>query len=226
MSCLSDLLHSTSLSLPHYLLSRVSHSFPCARKLYPLCFVPHVPRCLWQEGYIVCVPHVHRYLWARPGEWESLCPDVRPLILSKLSLRDLASAAPTCREFQRENRSRLAEEWARLIAVGEQTYGKTVFSAFVQAVRQLMASKDALPGLSPTGCNILYVNAAGDTALLTCAEVYHREYAQGDVRRGSIELYHCPSPRMFARLWREIPGGRRVAGIFQFCSTMGREGWI
>jgi hypothetical protein len=145
-----------------------------------------------------------------PGDWEALCADVRPIILNKLPLRDLASAASTCREFQGAFRSRLVEEWARLISVGEETYGKHRLSSFAKAVGQLMVSRDGYPGLSPEAHNMLVINAAGEAELLTRGQLQERQRVGQDVLVSYIHLYHRPSPRMFARLWRVLPGGGRV----------------
>jgi hypothetical protein len=135
---------------------------------------------------------------ARPGDWEALCADVRPIILSDLSLRELAYAAPTCHEFQRENRSRLVEEWARLISVGQKTYGKATFSSFVKAMRQLTVSRDGFPGLSRG--NHLIINAAGETELMSSEEMRQREQADKDEPFGWIEQFAHPRPVTYAHL--------------------------
>jgi hypothetical protein len=75
---------------------------------------------------------------SRADHWEFLCPDVRGLVLRKLSLHDLACAAATSREFKEVYKTRLTEEQAALISVGEVTFGKDMFWAFVGAFQQAM----------------------------------------------------------------------------------------
>jgi hypothetical protein len=109
-------------------------------------------------------------LEAPPGQWDDLCADVRPLILGSLSLRGLASAAPTCREFRQAFLARMQEERARLISVGEELYGKKVFTGFVKAFRRLLRRDfDAYPGFC-CGDNILLINADGEAAVVTGEE--------------------------------------------------------
>jgi hypothetical protein len=79
--------------------------------------------------------------------WETLCSDVRPLILGKLNLRDLARAAGTCREFQQTCHSHAAEECAALIAAREEADGKLFFPKFVAALRRAMFGFRPSPGL-------------------------------------------------------------------------------
>jgi hypothetical protein len=59
---------------------------------------------------------------ALPGEWESLCDDVRRVIVGKLPLPDIAFAGSTCQEFQSAFQAKLTQEAADLISIGEQTF--------------------------------------------------------------------------------------------------------
>jgi hypothetical protein len=72
--------------------------------------------------------------------WETLCPDVRLIILSKVSLRALARVGTLGREFQE---AYLAREQAALIATGEEAFGKDLFDTFVMTLQRAMC------GLSP-----------------------------------------------------------------------------
>ncbi len=79
--------------------------------------------------------------------WETLCCDVRPLILGKLNLRDLARAAGTCREFHGACHNRAAEDRAALIAAREEADGKLFFHKFVTAFRRAMVGFSPSPGV-------------------------------------------------------------------------------
>lgn len=57
-----------------------------------------------------------RFQHLPPVGWETLCNDVRLVILNKLALKDLARAAKTCREYQKAYHSKLAQERADCIA--------------------------------------------------------------------------------------------------------------
>ncbi len=83
-----------------------------------------------------------------PLQWGTQCADIRQLILSKMSFHDLASTAPTCREFHEEFVRCVQNEQARLISSGEQLYGKKEFSGFVKAFRRVMRDVNAYPGMS------------------------------------------------------------------------------
>jgi hypothetical protein len=97
---------------------------------------------------------------ASPASWDTLCPDVRGVILSKLSLHELARAAESSREFRQAYLCRMAEERDTLLSIGEQTFGKDVFSGFAGALRRILAGLEPHPGVEPGDC--LMVNAAGE----------------------------------------------------------------
>ncbi len=88
---------------------------------------------------------------------------MRELILSKLSLRELASAGRTCREMRTEFLTRLAQERARLVSAGEEFLGKKMFSSYVTAFQDLMRSLDAFPALvEPENSRRLLIDGAGE----------------------------------------------------------------
>jgi hypothetical protein len=70
--------------------------------------------------------------------WDSLCDDVKPAILSHLSLPDLARAAVAGRELQGAYRVRLVAERQNLHTLTDETYNQPLVKAFVGAVRQAM----------------------------------------------------------------------------------------
>ncbi len=100
-------------------------------------------------------------------QWDALPDDLLRLVLDKLSLCDLTSLAPTCREFRDKFRGRCAEERARLISVGEEAFGKAMFCAFVTAFRDMMMGSegDACMGLHPDNC--LLITPAGKAQIRT-----------------------------------------------------------
>jgi hypothetical protein len=104
-------------------------------------------------------------------QWDDLCADVRPVILGKLSPREIASVAPTCREFRKAFLASMQAERARLISVGEQLYGDKMFTGFVDAFRRLLRRDfEAYPGFVPFGQNILLLNADGGADVVTWEE--------------------------------------------------------
>jgi hypothetical protein len=96
--------------------------------------------------------------------WQPLCADVRGLILSKLSLRDLARAGRTCREFEEAYLGRVAEERARLIALGKEAYGEGMFCSIVRAFQRGMCGLDPCPGvvLDLQNGDGVHINGAGE----------------------------------------------------------------
>jgi hypothetical protein len=118
-----------------------------------------------------------------PLQWGDLCADVKTLILGSLSLRDLARATPTCREFQDEFSCRIAEERSRLVAVAEELYGKEQLAGFVIAFRRLLRDLDAYPGLLFWGENMLLINSAGEPELVSEGEEFERRLANHHILR-------------------------------------------
>ncbi len=88
------------------------------------------------------------------------------MILGHVPLRDLAHAAPACREFHERVSGRMAEERTRLVCVAEQVYGKKMFYGFVNAFRRSSQNPDVYPGLLPEGENTLFINEAGEPELV------------------------------------------------------------
>jgi hypothetical protein len=75
-------------------------------------------------------------------QWEPLCLDLRQLVLAKLSVRDLACAALTCREFREAYVCKVAQEQANLIAIGKEICGRRLFSSVVTAFQCAMGGLD------------------------------------------------------------------------------------
>jgi hypothetical protein len=107
-------------------------------------------------------------------QWEPLCVDARQLVLSKLSLRELARTARTCKEFRQASLTRAAEERAKLIALGKETYGQGVFSCMVRALQASLLGLDACPGLAITGGPLAFINADGIVDILNQEEAAER----------------------------------------------------
>jgi hypothetical protein len=99
-----------------------------------------------------------------PLSSETLCRDVRERVVSKLSLREHASVAPACREFQQQLLTRVGKERAACMSTAEETFGKGLFWGFVTAVQRVMC------GLGPSLQNRrdrLVIDAAGGSELIT-----------------------------------------------------------
>jgi hypothetical protein len=153
-------------------------------------------------------------LEALPDLWETLCSDIRQLILSKLSLRELASIAPACRDFHGKFLRRTAEERARLVSVGEDTYGKERFSGLVRAFQQFMLSWEPYPDLR-FGKNCLVINASGEVELVTKEEAGKRHAADGRLLCISRSVggktkckYHFD-----VELLQQLPGSGKAADV-------------
>ncbi len=100
--------------------------------------------------------------------------DARRHVLGKLAFRELASVAPTCREFQEELCHSLAKERARLIRLAEDTFGKVMFCAFVRAFQNCMRDPAAYPNLLLYGRNRVVVNVDGELVFTMAEEVGRR----------------------------------------------------
>jgi hypothetical protein len=136
---------------------------------------------------------------APPLGWEALCPDVRQLVLSKLSLPDMASAALTCREFRREFCRRQADEWARLISLGEDTFGKKRMSGFVKVFRHGMQELKVYPGCPDSGAITLDIDASGESALMT-------EQGFWDTYGPLLRIHMMYKVWVDARVWWKVGG--------------------
>jgi hypothetical protein len=100
---------------------------------------------------------------------------VRGIILSKLSLRELARAAPTCREMRQEFLTRLVAERARLVSAGEDMLGKEMFTGFVKAFQTCMRGIDAFPGLGRPERKVLIINKAGECHFAPYTQMLERQ---------------------------------------------------
>ncbi len=83
---------------------------------------------------------------ATPIFWENICGDVRAVILGKLSFPELARAATTCRELHNALQGKIPHEQARLIAAGEDSFGKELFSFLVGALDRTARGLPGIPG--------------------------------------------------------------------------------
>jgi hypothetical protein len=115
------------------------------------------------------------------GQWDSLCIDMRELVLSKLSRADLARPAGTCREFREAFRSRAAQEQAALIALAEEKYGRGQVKGIVRAIQRAMCGLEPCPGI-PDTCrgtpDIVVFDQAGEPRLVA-RTVANRMWEEG-----------------------------------------------
>jgi hypothetical protein len=70
------------------------------------------------------------------AQWDTLCGDLKKIVLSKLSLHELACAAATSQDFRQAHLDRAAEERPNIIAAAEEGYGKRMFSTFVTTLQR------------------------------------------------------------------------------------------
>jgi hypothetical protein len=145
---------------------------------------------------------------------------VKSLVLRNLSLRDLACAASTCHEFKREFSSRLAKERARLVSLGEETYGKKMFSGIVRAFQKNMRDSDAYPAL--VEWNVLSVNANGEVEYPESREMV-RKYESGGPRVSMAREFG--DRELFVVLYWRDPGSGKCAKVVVY-STTGDEGLV
>jgi hypothetical protein len=155
-------------------------------------------------------------------KWDTFCADVWQVIFSKLSLRDAARAGGTCREFEEAYLGRVAEERARLIALGKETYGEGRFRVIVTAFQRGMCGLDPWPGvvlrcregLGASG-NGGHINAAGETLV-------GRWSKEGAAREPRCEVwrYRLVSHVLGANVWLEVPGIRTAQGYYHRTDTV------
>jgi hypothetical protein len=75
--------------------------------------------------------------------WDALCNDVKELILAHVvDLRVLARAAPLCQDFYKAHVTRAEEGRASLIALAEETYGKSLCHTFSTAIGRALSTLD------------------------------------------------------------------------------------
>jgi hypothetical protein len=157
--------------------------------------------------------------------WEALFPELRPLILGRLSVPELARAARTCREFQSAYIGGVAEERARLIALGRQTYGEAMFNAIVRASQRALCGLDAFAGeLSRTGPYGVTMNAAG--------ELESERHARGSVEKPRCLVWKTdddPKDLLFAhvegsqrRIYRPTSNDFRTATVSRMYISVGK----
>jgi hypothetical protein len=111
--------------------------------------------------------------------WETLCLDMTRLILGKLSFRDVARAAATCRELRRGFHDRSREEQQRLISIAEDIFGKDELQGFVRALNHLMSNEDAYRSLQSSKGKWLAIDAAGGSNLVTQGDMARMRKANG-----------------------------------------------
>jgi hypothetical protein len=136
---------------------------------------------------------------APPVEWERLCLDVRPLVLGNLSLRQLARAAATCREFWEAYHSRLTEERGRLKLFAEETLGKKKLAGFVTALQGLLS-----------GTSHDFLRFGGDNRLVIYADANSPPNRLGAQQAGATWCNTSPVP---AVLYGRLPESRQAARI-------------
>ncbi len=120
------------------------------------------------------------------AHWDSLCLDVRQIILSKLPLPDLTKSARTNQEFWQEFLTRGAECRARFIAIGEEAYGEPFFAGIVTAVQRALCGLDPCPGVVFRGTRIATIDAAGDPQFVSDTNVLN---AAGESVRVSHNVF-------------------------------------
>jgi hypothetical protein len=111
--------------------------------------------------------------------WEALCDDLRESTLEHLSVRDLAGAAATCRDFQKAYLDLAAEERANLIASAEDAFGEGLFSGFVLVLRRALLGLTAFHDRNEGGesevveanCGGMVITSAGETKYATTEEL-------------------------------------------------------
>jgi hypothetical protein len=107
------------------------------------------------------------------------CPDMKRLILSKLSFRAVARAAGTCREFRKGFHDCIREEQRPLISEAEDIFGKIELRGFVRALHHLMCNGDAYRSLQSARGKWLVVGADGESNLVTQGEMSRMRNANG-----------------------------------------------
>jgi hypothetical protein len=121
-------------------------------------------------------------------------------VLQNLSLRDLACAAATCREFQQEFSGRLDKERVKLMSVGGAGFGKSMFHGFLMAFQQIMLGGDPYPPLRRDGEICVTIDADGRVEI-----PYHGDFVDmvwSDGPRVHIQKLRG-SNASITRLWRE-----------------------
>jgi hypothetical protein len=145
---------------------------------------------------------------APSGGWDTLCQDLKGIVLSKLSLRELSAAGPACPEFNEALRSRAAEEQAKLVAVGKDKYGHSLFSVFVTGLRHTLRGVRPWPRMVRK-----YLAVEKRFAITTTGDFCSAQ--REDVREGGPSLtsfanvYQCSDVRdlLYGTLYYGKPGG-------------------
>jgi hypothetical protein len=96
--------------------------------------------------------------------WEALCPSIQELVLSKLSLRELAGAARACRGFREAFLRQAADERGNLITLAKLCYGERFTSNIVRAVRRSLHVLDPYPGLVCDASDVVNIDVNGEAS--------------------------------------------------------------
>lgn len=101
--------------------------------------------------------------------WGGLYPDVRGHILSNLSHREHASAAPVCQELLEDFINCVAQERTATISVAEGAIGQDVVSRFVTAGQRMMCGLFPSSNCPAPAMPYVYlvINAVGEMELMT-----------------------------------------------------------
>jgi hypothetical protein len=145
--------------------------------------------------------------------WEALCPDIQRLVLSKLSLRELACAARACRGFREAYLRQAAEERANLIALANVCYGERFTSNIVRAVRRSLRGLDPYPGLVSNTNGLVRIDANGEASLVDTQERMSEGH-KGQYSRESGVYFLCGRDvGLFPSLSREAKSRRMFLGV-------------
>jgi hypothetical protein len=146
------------------------------------------------------------------------------VILSKLSLHELAHVAGTCREFRIECLVRVTDERNRLLSAADERFGEGMVSGFVSAFQNALHMGG---GFTPRSLRQRIVTAAGQVEYLTpggpdmlerCAtdgrvgHIWCDHTWHGDINEG-VPVWGTPWPECIfsVRLWTNYQGGTHVA---------------
>jgi hypothetical protein len=143
-------------------------------------------RAPWSRTYVV------KSLFRTGGrgsqrETPYLCIDLREVVLSKMSLCELARAAPTCREFQQVYLRQAAEERASLIATGKETLGDGAFSGVMTALQRTVCGLETCPGLVGRSFDLATIGSDGVWEMVSMFGAWLRWIEKGtkaQMRRG------------------------------------------
>ncbi len=124
-------------------------------------------------------------------------------------MRELASAGQTCREMRQAFLTRLTEERARLVSVGEEFLGKEMFSSFVKAFQACMKSP-----LRPDWKSLV-VDKAGKQHV-PAAQFFDTEWCR-------IDVIGSPTEALDATIRCKPPGSTVCAYIYMRVNRVDRK---